>query len=252
MRQHTQGVNFWTYLWALVVFVIFVVPSLFDAFAQDETEALPAFEELLPNTLSFTTAKKRIYEMIYIDAPFSFYCGCQYSQAERTVLRSSCGLEELESSRTNRVEAEHIVPASKIGATRSCWAEGGRDHCLKVDPVFKIAYSDLHNLTPAVGSINAARSNHVPGLIEGEERKYGGCDFEVDTERDVFEPYGHVRGDVARAYFYMEYMYGIPISEGQRRVFHLWNQQDPVEEWEVTRNDRIKAIQGNSNPFVAP
>jgi deoxyribonuclease-1 len=159
-------------------------------------------------------------------------------------------MQKVESTRAKKVEAEHVVPASTIGASRPCWEEGGRAHCLKTDPIFAKAHNDLHNLQPAVGAINGARSNFRMGLIEGENREYGECDFELDLESELAEPAPNVRGDIARTYFYMEHMYGVALSEGQRRLFLHWHQQDPVDDWERQRNIRIKGIQGNLNSFI--
>ena len=40
------------------------------------------------------------------------------------------------------------------------------------------------------------------------------------------------------------------MSRQQRRLMETWDEQYPVSEWECERNRRIKAIQGNGNPFV--
>lgn len=39
--------------------------------------------------------------------------------------------------------------------------------------------ADMQNLFPSVGEINEDRPNFKCGEIDGEERKYGQCDFEV-------------------------------------------------------------------------
>jgi deoxyribonuclease-1 len=207
---------------------------------------LPAYEELVPEVPSFTTAKKRMYA-IHDGVP-TLYCGCPFKS--KTPDLAACGLDSFEGTRWERTEAEHVVPASAIGSTRPCWDEGGRDHCISVDPVYKAAHNDLHNLYPAVGQINLYRSNNSMGLIADEEWEYGECDFEVDTDADRVEPRTEVRGDIARIYFYMEWMYGVPISEGQRRLFLHWHQTDPVSETEKARDEAIEAKQGNPNPFV--
>jgi deoxyribonuclease-1 len=210
-------------------------------------EDLPPYEELIPDTPSFTTAKKRMYK-VHGENSVTLYCGCPYQS--KTPELSECGLGEQSGLRWERTEAEHVVPASAIGATRPCWEEGGRSHCEKEDPVFKAAHADLHNLWPAVGGINGARSNKAMGLLDGDDLAYGSCDFEVDEEGDRVEPRPEVRGDIARIYFYMEWMYAVPISAGQRRLLLHWHQTDPVDDWERKRDELIEGHQGNSNPFV--
>jgi deoxyribonuclease-1 len=44
--------------------------------------------------------------------------------------------------------------------------------------------------------------------------------------------------------------YGIRISDAQRKLFEVWNKQDPVDEWERVKNKRIKELQGNSNKYI--
>jgi len=53
-----------------------------------------------------------------------------------------------------------------------------------------------------------------------------------------------VRGDVARIYFYMEDRYGLKISRKQRQLFEAWSKQDPIDQWEKERANRIELIQG--------
>jgi len=137
-----------------------------------------------------------------------------------------------------------VVPAWWIGHQRQCWQQGGRKHCRKSDPVFRKAEADLHNLVPAVGEVNGDRSNYRFGMLEGEMRRYGSCDFEVEFKQRTVEPAAHIRGDIARIYFYMRATYGIRLSKQQRRLFEIWDRQDPEDEWERERKRRIaKAIQ---------
>jgi deoxyribonuclease-1 len=45
--------------------------------------------------------------------------------------------------------------------------------------------------------------------------------------------------------------YGFRLSKQQTQLMQAWNKTYPVDTWECTRNERIKRIQGNDNPFVA-
>lgn len=210
---------------------------------------------------NFGEAKKQA-KKIFKDHQQTFYCGCSYD-AKHQIDPSRCGYTPRKNGeRGERVEWEHIVPAHAFGGSLPCWQqpicqqEGkrykGRKCCEEQDPFFRSMEADLHNLVPAVGELNADRSNRVYGEVAGESRAYGACDFEVDFERDVVEPRPEVRGDIARTYFYFEKTYQLPISEAQRALFDAWAKADPVDEWEAERHRRIKAIQGNGNPFVEP
>jgi deoxyribonuclease-1 len=152
--------------------------------------------------------------------------------------------------RAARLEWEHVVPAHNFGMARRCWQEGGRSHCQKTDPLFGRMEADLHNLVPAVGEINADRSNYRFGMLPDAEAQHGGCDFRVNFKRRVVEPRDAVKGQVARIYLYMHQRYYLPMSESQRRLFQAWHTRFPVTDWERERDRRIKAITGVSNPFV--
>ncbi len=215
----------------------------------------------LPKTAkTFSTAKKRLYKKIYYDHRESIYCGCSYSE-KRKVNHRSCGYKARgDAKRAKRIEAEHIVPASWIGKGRSCWTDTnckvkgkklkGRECCIATDAVFRTAHNDLQNLAPAVGDANAARSDRLYGIVSGEPRDFGKCDFEVDFDTDLAEPSPKVQGDVARVTLYMAQTYGVNLSPQQRKMFDAWNREDPPSEWEKERNRRIAEIQGKGNPFV--
>ena len=110
--------------------------------------------------------------------------------------------------------------------------------------------ADLHNLAPSVGELNADRSNHPYGEVPGEPREYGSCDFEMGTNPKRAEPPAAVQGDVARIWFYMAQTYAVPLTAAQRRMLTRWSADDPVDEWEKLRDDRVEAPQANRNAWV--
>ena len=93
-------------------------------------------------------------------------------------------------------------------------------------------------------------SNFKFGMLEGEARAYGSCDFEVSFKQRIAEPPPHFRGNVARIYFFMHEMHGITISRQQRQLFNAWNKLDPVDAQECQRDKIITSVQGYSNSFV--
>lgn len=209
---------------------------------------------------SFYSAKKALDREIYTGTDrVSFYCGCDYSPAPNpakpnktrlTPQADSCGLKPRKNTnRSGRIEWEHVVPAWEFGHQLQCWQEGGRKNCRK-DSKFRRMESDMHNLVPAVGELNGDRSNYRFGMIAGESRVYGQCDFEVDFKQRVTEPPESVRGDIARTYFYMVDLYGLRLSRKQRQLFEAWSRMDPVDDAERKRAARIERIQGNRNPHV--
>jgi deoxyribonuclease I len=108
--------------------------------------------------------------------------------------------------------------------------------------------SDMHNLFPTVGEVNGDRSNYIFGEIDGEDRKYGECDFEV-AER-IAEPKKSIRGDIARSYLYMSHQYKMKIPDDYEELLRRWHLSDPPDEWERDRNSLIEDVQGNRNPFI--
>ena len=99
---------------------------------------------------------------------------------------------------------------------------------------------DLHNLVPAVGELNSDRSNFSFGMVAGEPRKYGSCDFEVDFKHRTVEPMAEVQGNIARVYFYMSKKYDLRMSKKQKKLFQIWNKQDPQDSWEREKLIRIE------------
>ena len=81
-------------------------------------------------------------------------------------------------------------------------------------------------------------------------RQYGACNFEIGGKPRVTEPREEVRGDAARIWLYMSDAYKIKLSAAQRDTFEAWSKEDPVDTWELLRDRRIEAVQGNKNPFV--
>lgn len=184
----------------------------------------------------------------------AFYSNCTFKKKGKKLIPifSSCGYEVRKNkNRASRIEWEHVMPAHHIGLQLRCWKEGGRKNCKKVSQKFKKMEADMHNLVPAIGEINGDRSNFKFGMIEGEGRKYGAVDFEIDFKARTVEPPNHVKGNIARTYFYMRDKHGIRISKQQTRLFNAWSKSDPVDSQEKLRNKLINKVQGNFNKHVS-
>jgi deoxyribonuclease-1 len=217
---------------------------------------------------SFDSAKRVARDAIYSEHHTDFYCGCAFtptkSRSGGTIDATSCGYTPRKNKARGRVlEWEHVVPAAFFGQHRTCWRKGhekcvnskgvafkGRKCCAKVDRTFRRIEADLHNLTPAVGELNGDRSNLPYGIVDGEPREYGACDFEISGKPRVTEPRDEVRGDAARIWLYMTDTYKIKLTTVQRKMFEQWSAADPVDAFERLRDTRIDAAQGNRNPHV--
>ena len=222
---------------------------------------------------SFAGAKRLLRDEVYKTHRISFYCECKFSVNKSgrgpgiVADHNSCGYKSsgYDANRGKRIEWEHVVPAHAFGHFRTCWKDNpcekagkkvsNRKCCQKTNLKFRHAEADMHNLQPAIGEVNARRSNYPYGIIPGEERDFGRCDFEYDKDAgpggsSLVEPKEDIRGDIARTYFYMMYVYGVRLTKDELEMMKKWDKADPVDAEERRRNEVITKLQGNRNPFI--
>lgn len=203
---------------------------------------------------SYGAVKRALFENVFSEDRRTLYCGCAFDADRRPDLETCGYVSPGNSERSKRIEVDHVVPASWIGQGRPCWhdkicrdtrgrAFKGRKCCLAIDPAFRSAYMDMHNLWPTVGEVNEIRSNYRFGLIDGERRRFGACDIEIDRKSHLAEPRPEIRGDIARISLYMEAAHGIRLKAEQRRLFEMWNRDDPPDVAERRRSQIIEDLQ---------
>jgi len=234
---------------------------------------IPGSASTQEHTWSFSSAKNKLQKKVYKDIqnPTTLYCGCSFTLADKKIDPTECGyIPKNDNIRAHRIEWEHIVPASHFGQWRYCWMQRkekfkdqcqnktNRQCCGKVDPEFRQMESDMHNLWPAIGELNAIRSNFEYDIIPEEARNYGKCDFEVmyynsrfdEFSINMIEPPPAARGIIARAYKYMMNTYNIMTSCRTETLMDVWDHDFPPTPEECYRNLKILEIQGNDNPFI--
>ena len=109
--------------------------------------------------------------------------------------------------------------------------------------------SDLYNLYPAIGAVNALRSNYNYALLPDVPATFGSCPMKISGNRA--EPPEYTRGVIARTTLYMAESYPkYRLSNQQRQLMEAWNRMYKPDEWECLRAKRIERIQGNENHFV--
>jgi deoxyribonuclease-1 len=206
---------------------------------------------------NFTEAKKEAWK-IFADHPESFYCKCPFTP-QGEILPATCSYAPTKiTSRTYKVEWEHIVPAKILGENLTCWKKNictkqdgtkykGRACCSKVDKTFQRMEADLHNLVPAIGAINQARGTYSFGLVEGEVEDFMGCPLKISRTEKKVEPRPEIRGLIARAYLYMSTQYDISLSPSERNLYEEWDQEYLPDPWEIEWNEKVSQIQGNRN-----
>lgn len=195
------------------------------------------------------TAKKNLVKS---GESYLFYSGCEYThyRFKPKKVINTCGyVPRRNSKRSSRVELEHIVPASRLGAGMECWKKGGRKLCSR-DPHFKAIAYDLNNLVLAIGELNGNRSNRKFGMLPDTENQYGDVDVKISFSKDLIQPRADIRGDIARIHYYMRWKYDLVLTLREERMFAVWHYNDPVSNEERQRATRIEFIQQTLNPFV--
>ena len=130
---------------------------------------------------------------------------------------------------------------------------------------------DMHHLYPSRIEINSDRANYPFSEIPDQNTQKWYYLQQVMTDipsNDInsysefitghFEPRESVKGDIARAMFYFWTIYREDAAEADPDFFNLqkddlcsWHQQDPADDFELLRNERIAFYQdGIQNPFI--
>ena len=162
---------------------------------------------------------------------------------------------------------EHVWPKSRA----SFYQEGGG--------------ADLHHLRPSVDTVNRFKLNYAFGNVvdsgagsvrstevNGKTVAWTG----VKSGTTYFEVLDNVKGDVARILLYVyvrwkqpnlysdvaaenlppldtdyssNYNTGVKVVEDLDTLLQ-WCREDPVDEWEMGRNDQVENVQGNRNVFI--
>ena len=139
---------------------------------------------------------------------------------------------------------------------------------------------DLHHLRPANSTVNSTRLNYTMGYVNGVIGGCSTCQYGGRTVlwysagNDLVEVRDNVKGDVARILLYVYCRWGQPnlyqnvaekdlpafdsdddANNGKKVIESLdtllkWCKNDPVDTWEMSRNDEVQTVQGNRNVFI--
>ncbi len=140
--------------------------------------------------------------------------------------------------------------------------------------------ADLHHLRPSIDTVNKAKSDYTFGDID--DNAYGRTTslingqlvLEILKSKNLVEVRDNIKGDIARILLYVYCRWGQPnlysnvtgsklpaldeddsVNNGVRAIEDLdtllrWCREDPVDQWEMGRNDQSENIQGNRNVFI--
>ncbi len=209
--------------------------------------------------ISVEIAKKEL-KKIYLDGghPKTLHCGCVFDKIQQ-VYSGNCdqGLRSTGKQERKLLGWMHAVPPSAFANSLKCWnepicrqADGtayqGAGCCAVMSHKFKTREADMHNLFPAIAPEKGQS-------ISSKETRFGGMEeyrFCSAENTPPLLPRPGVRGDVARAYFYMAFQYKFKIPENLEDQLRQWHLADPPDKWEEERNSVIEIVQGNRNPFI--
>lgn len=124
-------------------------------------------------------------------------------------------------------DREHVWPVSLLGVPRP-------------ENSTKSMATDAHNLRASTPSVNGARGNLSFAEGSGTNKAVSGGYYPGDQHK----------GDVARIILYMHVGWDIAINVGNLNTFLKWHEEDPVDQFEINRNNVIYTYQNNRNPFI--
>jgi len=159
-------------------------------------------------------------------------------------------LDESDADPNNPDNVILVYTRSSVSGVWDGGATWNREHVWPQSLLNEDAYNginsatDLHNLKPSYPSENSSRGN-----------KY----YDNIGSAEAYEPHDDVKGDVARILFYMMVMYDdLTLVNTTPTTYEMalldilltWHVQDPVDDFELNRNNVIYSYQGNRNPFI--
>ena len=210
---------------------------------------------------SFSKAKKLLTNVIYAGHNETFYCKGHFDLKNNITLPEGFTTPSHE-KRAYKLEWEHAVPAENFGRAFTEWREGhpdcidsegktfkGRKCAEKVNKDFQLMQADMYNLYPAIGAVNAIRSNFNYAELPSAEVTFGACPMKIEGKKA--EPPEYTKGAIARSYLYFEEEYpAFHMSDAQKKMMEAWDKMHPVDAWECERARRIHKLQKNENRFV--
>ena len=143
---------------------------------------------------------------------------------------------------------EHVWPCAKMAL----------EDAIRPNDSTKNHASDLHNLRAACPTVNGYHNDKYYSENNTEDEMYPNVNGNIAGKHEFV---GDFRGDVARIMFYMYTRYsGLELTDnivnasntsmGKLSCFIEWHTLDPVDDFEIQRNNRIYEYQGNRNPFI--
>lgn len=187
---------------------------------------------------SYTQARGFVMQKVHLDTDKGGY----YIQDVYCKIKYRTKVSPNSMPNHQQINVEHTWPKSRFGSSK-----GSSKYSQQV--------SDLHHLYPSDSRTNSLRANHNFTQFDNDDNIIQDCPYSKKgisetTHQQAFEPPEEHKGNVARALFYFAIRYDMKISQSEEFFLRQWNIIDPVDQDEISRNDKIEQIQGNRNPFV--
>lgn len=147
---------------------------------------------------------------------------------------------------TTELSAAHLYSVKQIKTALECMTD---IQCTVKTPGYQFMVADLHNLYPADRAIESKRRQAPFGSLVASARTPNDLDCDTRATFHLIEPPLHARGNIARTYFYMHKAYRLPLG-ADLALLKQWHEEDPVDDAEQARNEKIAAIQGIRNGFI--
>ncbi|WP_298225050.1 endonuclease [Flavobacterium sp.] len=155
-----------------------------------------------------------------------------------------------------RYNREHLVPQSVFGSATPMYSDA--HFVLPSDKHVNAQRGDL-----PFGKVNVVNWTSVNGTKRGSNLNAG---YSAGYTGTVFEPIDEFKGDIARCLLYFATRYEDVVAGYTYPMFNntsdqvfnptflnillTWNNNDPVSQREIDRNNAIYARQNNRNPYI--
>jgi endonuclease I len=124
-------------------------------------------------------------------------------------------------------------------------ATWNREHVWPQSKLRSAPKGEAHNLRVSGTRINSSRGNYPFGENSSSTGNLG-CRI-----GSKWWPGNIDKGDVARITMFMNLRYGLRVTNNADiKVLYKWHIEDPVDAFEIQRNNVIHSKQGNRNPFI--
>ncbi len=226
------------------------------------TNALAASARGNTTNESYVNAKRLLDHNVYFDHRVTLYCEAPFDWRRNITLPRGFTTPS-DANRARRVEWEHVVPAENFGREFTEWKYGssacfdngkrfrGRNCAERANREFRLMHADMYNLFPSIGAVNKLRSNFPYTEFSSDVKAtFGTCQMKIRHKKA--EPPEASRGQIARAVLYMAWAYPerIRLKSAYIELMKRWDARYKASAWECLRAKRIKALQGNANPFT--